>query len=131
MCNYWSILWARNKVMCGMLSEIFERTHFFNLTDDCQCPIRGSGKTIEHHLKGHIYDANLGLPSAHKLAVLVPYRDRFEELIEFAPYLHNFLNKQEVSHHIYILNQVHILWLLFCYCKQCNYILCELIHLYP
>ncbi|XP_021929861.1 beta-1,4-galactosyltransferase 7 isoform X2 [Zootermopsis nevadensis] len=74
--------------------------------DDCQCPDRGSGKTIEHHLKGDIYDANLGLPSAHKLAVLVPYRERFEELLAFAPYLHNFLNEQEVSHHIYILNQL-------------------------
>lgn len=92
-----------------MVFEMIERTHVFNLTDDCQCPDRGSGKTIEHHLKGDIYDANLGLPSAHKLAVLVPYRERFEELLAFAPYLHNFLNEQEVSHHIYILNQVHIL----------------------
>jgi xylosylprotein 4-beta-galactosyltransferase len=92
--------------MVGYLN--FFKGHVFNLTDDCQCPSRGSGKTIDQ-LKGRIYDANLGVPSAHKLAVLVPYRDRFEELLAFAPYLHDFLNKQEVSHHIYILNQVHIL----------------------
>lgn len=44
--------------------------------------------------------------SKHKLAVLVPFRDRFEELLEFAPYIHNFLNDQRIDHHIFILNQV-------------------------
>ncbi|KAK9886113.1 hypothetical protein WA026_014900 [Henosepilachna vigintioctopunctata] len=44
--------------------------------------------------------------SNHRLALLVPYRDRFEELLEFVPYIHNFLNKQHISHGIYVLNQV-------------------------
>jgi xylosylprotein 4-beta-galactosyltransferase len=88
--------------------------HFFkirvsNLTDDCRCSRKDTGETIEHHLKGHIYNAKSGVPSDHKLAVLVPFRDRFEELLAFAPYLHDFLNKQEINHHIYILNQVHVL----------------------
>ena len=42
----------------------------------------------------------------HKLCILVPFRDRFEELLEFAPYLHNFLSKQNIDHEIYILHQV-------------------------
>lgn len=41
-----------------------------------------------------------------RLAVLVPYRDRFEELLIFAPYMHDFLNKQNVEHDIIVMNQV-------------------------
>lgn len=40
------------------------------------------------------------------MAVLVPYRERFEELLEFVPYLSNFLNKQNIDYNIFILNQV-------------------------
>lgn len=42
----------------------------------------------------------------HKLAVLVPFRDRFNELLEFAPHITNFLELQSVNHQIYVLNQV-------------------------
>ncbi|XP_067935262.1 beta-1,4-galactosyltransferase 7-like [Watersipora subatra] len=41
----------------------------------------------------------------HKLAVLVPFRDRFEELMEFVPHIHSFLNNASIEHHIYIINQ--------------------------
>ena len=42
----------------------------------------------------------------HKLAVIVPFRDRLEELIEFAPYIHNYLTKKKVRHKIFVINQV-------------------------
>ena len=42
----------------------------------------------------------------HKLAVLVPYRDRFEELMEFLPYMHKYLNMQHIRHQIIIVNQI-------------------------
>ncbi|XP_049776475.1 beta-1,4-galactosyltransferase 7-like [Schistocerca cancellata] len=42
----------------------------------------------------------------HKLAVLVPFRDRFDELLEFVPHMHKFLKKQNVNHHIFVLNQI-------------------------
>ena len=42
----------------------------------------------------------------HKLAVIVPFRDRFEELLEFAPHIHKYLNKQKIRHHIYVINQI-------------------------
>ena len=45
-------------------------------------------------------------PGGHKMAILVPFRDRFEELLEFVPYMHNFLSKQGTSHEIYVINQV-------------------------
>jgi xylosylprotein 4-beta-galactosyltransferase len=46
------------------------------------------------------------LSHGHKMAILVPFRDRFEELLEFVPYMHNFLNKQGTAHQIYVINQV-------------------------
>ena len=42
----------------------------------------------------------------HKMAVIVPFRDRLEELLEFAPYLHNYLSKKKVRHKIFVVNQV-------------------------
>lgn len=42
----------------------------------------------------------------HKLALLVPFRERFEELLVFVPFMHNFLNKKRIRHKILIINQV-------------------------
>lgn len=42
----------------------------------------------------------------HRLAVLVPFRERFEELLVFVPHMHRFLSKKKIQHHIYVLNQV-------------------------
>lgn len=44
--------------------------------------------------------------SQHLLGVVVPFRDRFEELLEFAPHIHDFLISQNIEHKIYIINQV-------------------------
>ncbi|XP_054143988.1 beta-1,4-galactosyltransferase 7 [Melozone crissalis] len=42
----------------------------------------------------------------HRLALLVPFRERFEELLAFVPYMHRFLSKKKIRHRIFILNQV-------------------------
>ncbi|XP_053152430.1 beta-1,4-galactosyltransferase 7 [Hemicordylus capensis] len=42
----------------------------------------------------------------HCLAVLVPFRERFEELLAFVPHMHRFLSKKKICHHIFIINQV-------------------------
>ncbi|KAH0629940.1 hypothetical protein JD844_012434 [Phrynosoma platyrhinos] len=42
----------------------------------------------------------------HRLAVLVPFRERFEELLTFVPHMHRFLSSKKIRHHIFILNQV-------------------------
>ncbi|XP_054833240.1 beta-1,4-galactosyltransferase 7 isoform X2 [Eublepharis macularius] len=42
----------------------------------------------------------------HRLAVLVPFRERFEELLAFVPHMHRFLSRKKIRHHIFILNQV-------------------------
>ncbi|XP_014242162.1 xylosylprotein 4-beta-galactosyltransferase [Cimex lectularius] len=44
--------------------------------------------------------------SEHTLGVVVPFRERLEELLEFAPHIRSFLNKQKVKHKIFVINQV-------------------------
>lgn len=43
---------------------------------------------------------------SHQLCVLVPFRDRFDELSEFVPHLSRFLTSQNVPFRIFILNQM-------------------------
>jgi len=43
--------------------------------------------------------------SNHHMAVIVPFRDRFDELLEFAPSLHHILCSQRVRHQIFVINQ--------------------------
>ncbi|MEQ2180738.1 hypothetical protein GOODEAATRI_004278, partial [Goodea atripinnis] len=40
------------------------------------------------------------------LALVVPFRERFEELLVFVPFMHKFLNKKKIRHKILIINQV-------------------------
>ena len=44
--------------------------------------------------------------SQHNLCILIPFRDRFEELLEFVPRITKFLERQNVEHKIFIINQV-------------------------
>jgi xylosylprotein 4-beta-galactosyltransferase len=36
----------------------------------------------------------------------VPFRERFEELLEFVPHMYQFLSRQKLRHQIWIINQV-------------------------
>lgn len=42
----------------------------------------------------------------HKLALIIPFRERFEELLVFVPFMHTFLNKKKIRHKIFVINQV-------------------------
>ena len=42
----------------------------------------------------------------HKLALIIPFRERFEELLVFVPFMHAFLNKKKIRHRIFVINQV-------------------------
>lgn len=47
----------------------------------------------------------------HKLALIIPFRERFEELLVFVPFMHTFLNKKKIRHKILVINQVdHYRW---------------------
>lgn len=41
----------------------------------------------------------------HQLAVVVPFRNRLEEMLEFVPHIHQFLNRQRTRHQIWVINQ--------------------------
>ena len=43
--------------------------------------------------------------SSHRLAVIVPFRNRHEEMYEFVPHIHQFLSRQSVRHEIWVVNQ--------------------------
>lgn len=60
-------------------------------------------------VKGKLHESDNPEWGAHRLAIIVPFRDRFEELMEFAPHLHTYLNEQKIRHKIFIVNQVDIL----------------------
>ena len=42
----------------------------------------------------------------HQLGILVPYRNRFEELKEFVPHMNQYLNQKKINHKIFVINQV-------------------------
>jgi xylosylprotein 4-beta-galactosyltransferase len=44
--------------------------------------------------------------SKHKLAIVVPFRDRFDELLLFVPHISKYLAKKSIDFKIYIVNQV-------------------------
>ena len=65
-------------------------------------PVVGLDKERSKHLKNiHIDQA-----SEHSLCLLIPFRDRFEELTEFVPRITEFLKRQNVNHKIIVINQV-------------------------
>ena len=69
----------------------------------CNCPADGAS-TSPGKPQAQVQEPGAG--GGHKLCLLVPFRDRFEELLEFAPYIHKFLSQQNVEHKIYVMNQV-------------------------
>ena len=45
------------------------------------------------------------LPVSRDQKIKFCFRDRFDELLEFAPALHKFLNEASVDHEIFVINQ--------------------------
>lgn len=76
-------------------------------SEECKCSDRSSRsfteESINNRREAEVVD---NWSSPHRLAILVPFRDRFEELLQFAPHMHTFLTDQHVRHEIFILNQV-------------------------
>lgn len=76
----------------------------FIITDECKCDTNTQSdqhlKQLTNEINGH------KKRSEHQLAILVPFRDRFEELLMFVPHMQKFLDKQNIDYHIFVLNQV-------------------------
>lgn len=54
-------------------------------------------------------DDDYELGEGHRLAVIIPFRDRFDELLRLAPHLHRFLSRQGVRHRLVVVNQIDTL----------------------
>lgn len=74
--------------------------HYFSI-ENCDCHDNSFAPEDVH--ANHVAQS---LSNKPKLAILVPFRDRFDELLKFAPHMTKFLNDQKIPHHIFVLNQV-------------------------
>ncbi|XP_052773130.1 beta-1,4-galactosyltransferase 7-like [Mya arenaria] len=94
--------------------SVLERLIVPNLTDVVDYLIKNQSLVLESYLLKNKENISLEKNDnqnwgPHKLAIIVPFRERFEELMEFAPYLHQYLLKQHVRHEIYVINQIDTL----------------------
>lgn len=83
---------------------------FFLSQDSCNCEnYIETHKSIFTDVANRKYYEALsdnGVGSKKRLAVVVPFRDRFEELLQFVPHMTKFLSAQHIPHHIFVVNQV-------------------------
>ena len=87
-------------ILFFFLVTIISMFHFITsecvTNSECNCQDNKSHKHV---------DTPTNESSDHKLCIIVPFRDRFEELLEFAPYIKTFLHKQAVDHEVWVVNQ--------------------------
>lgn len=72
-------------------------------SDTCKCD-DASDRDIQHE-KFHNSFKESFTSDKPKLAILVPFRDRFDELLRFVPHISAFLTRQQIPFHIFVLNQ--------------------------
>ena len=63
-----------------------------------------AGNLRSKGVKGHRCDDLIWGP--HRLSVIIPFRDRLDELLEFVPYMKHFLCSQKIRHRLLVVNQV-------------------------
>ncbi|XP_014677989.1 PREDICTED: beta-1,4-galactosyltransferase 7-like [Priapulus caudatus] len=104
--------WVRCLTLCVLVTVVITCLLAFQPIKsqrDCACPEKNvmDLKLEKMAIASRVEDLPDNLSwGPHRLAVIVPFRDRFEQLQKFVPYLHRFLNEQKVRHIIYIVNQV-------------------------
>lgn len=92
-----SLLWLQLSCSGEMSSSVHEDRRFPQQQQQppLPCPSDSQASSVD--------DPSWG---PHKLALIVPFRERFEELLVFVPFMHTFLNKKKIRHKILIVNQV-------------------------
>lgn len=78
---------------------------------ECNCDAKSKSSEARKISSSNLEneETNQHLSPTHikpRLAILVPFRDRFDELLQFAPHMNAFLKQQSIPHHIFVLNQV-------------------------
>ncbi|XP_012281666.1 beta-1,4-galactosyltransferase 7 isoform X2 [Orussus abietinus] len=104
------VLWRNSKMKYTFIVCIFI-TFFIScligitpINIDCRCT---DGSSENYRSKKAMRNSTITSKKLkHRLAIIVPFRDRFEELLLFAPHMQKFLDKQQVDYHIFIVNQI-------------------------
>ncbi|XP_022096628.1 beta-1,4-galactosyltransferase 7-like [Acanthaster planci] len=113
------------RLVLAILTVCLTSFIFFSLNDDCTCTsidillqrirnLQEELRTKDEALsncrgsKGNEEETSEGEAGwdPHVLCIYVPHRDRFEELMEFVPYMDKFLSQQMVRHRIVVINQI-------------------------
>ena len=90
--------------LCGCLIVVLLLT-LFPLVEENTCHRSGSGAGS---LSNVIASPALNNED-HFLCLIIPFRDRFEELNEFVPMISDYLNRQSIAHAIFVINQMDTL----------------------
>lgn len=73
---------------------------------DCECNTHSKAEHGFHQKLSQEHNEDISDdPKKKKLAIIVPFRDRFDELLKFAPHMTSFLKQQKIPHHIFVVNQ--------------------------
>lgn len=86
-------------ILCTCLVTIYVGLYPFQ--DSCNCQ-----RTNQDKEPNDVDDTDKD--KLHTLALIIPLRDRFEELLEFASYMDRYLNEQHVQHKVFVINQVDV-----------------------
>ena len=86
---------------CSFLTIFYILSNHGNLGCDCS----DKDKSVNYLKQEWETKSASSEDGDHKLCLIVPFRDRFQELMEFAPYMSKFLSEQKVAHEIYVLHQ--------------------------
>ena len=122
MIQYWhyittnemaKIIWKRKpiintlKVVATLCCLGFLLVAFMPNPEPCNCDKNSELYPREVDPGGVIRNnSHIVYKNRHKLAVIVPYRDRMEEMLQFVPHMHKYLNNKGINHKIYIINQI-------------------------
>lgn len=87
-------------LLCIMFVFSASLSYYILINDQCNC----SGPV--NQIKYTTPSRKKLISTKHKLAILVPYRNRFEELLDFVPYMNIFLSNQRINFDIIVLNQI-------------------------
>jgi hypothetical protein len=76
----------------------------FNVTLDERELVLNEPKSVKFDHKAQ--RDSISMLNKHKLAIVVPFRDRFDELLLFVPHISKYLMAKSIDFKIYIINQV-------------------------
>jgi len=93
-----AVRWTLVTIACAFAVGTF----YLILSPD---PVNDVGEKRSKESESSVFACDDASWGAHRMAVVVPFRDRFDELLEFAPALHRFLCTQRVRHEIFVINQ--------------------------